>query len=1505
MFDNLTLSRFGWNRKRRPRRAGSATTGRGFMGWRRTRSMRLESLEDRRLLTVEPVSAVFGGITGDGASFLDTASEYATSRDGRLVVFTSEATDFVAPGQDNNLGTDVFLYDRLDQSVRLISRADGTSQTANGASFSPMISDDGLFGAFLSTATDLVAGQSDINAGADLFLFEVAADTMSLISHTPGSATTTADGAVLAATMNFDGSAFAFDSLATNLVDFQDDLNGASDVFLSIITALAPSGETQLVSRAAGGGATETGGGASHGAITDAHGGFVLYDSEATNLVAGQQENNLGSDVFLFDERFQTTTLLSGSFGSQTDTANGISHAESMDFLGAFAVITSEADDLATVLDPLTDLLTPVTITDTNGGSDVYLFDANFLTMTLVSHAAGAPTQTADAASSSPTISADGRFIAFTTSASDVATGVTDAAGFEDVFLYDRISGSSELVSHAYSQPLIPANGDSTAPELNNDGRFVAFESQGTDLVGVTDPLGVVTLMTDTNGTSDIFVLDRGAGVMNLASHIEPALPTDPPTTGDGASTHPVISANGLSVAFNSDATDLFLFEGNAASDVFLFSTAAFGTNSAPVLDPLVSPELTPILEGTVADVVLGTPLGTAVDDLLATLGLYSDLDGTFSKGLAIVGQDETNGIWEFSSDGGINWLPFGITSDAFAILLSADGAGQNRIRFLPTDPQFFGTANFSFRGWDLTDGNLSGSIDMDVSLNGGNAAYSAETAIGVATVSAVNDQPFFIKGADQTVLEDSGPQSFVGWATGISAGVPNEAGQLLTFVLTPDDPALFAEGPAIDPVTGTLTFTPAPDAVGVATIDVQLVDDGGIDFGGIDTSITQTLVITITGVNDAPVPGPDVDVLENAGPQSVAGWIVPGGPDEAGQIVTIVSFSSTNPELFLDQPALAADGTLTFTPAPDAFGQATLLVVLQDNGGTANNGVDIAVSLRTLTITNVNNAPAFTLGADVTVLEDSAAYSAAWAAGISAGPNEGAQVLTFLVDSDHPEFFSDLPAIDPITGALSFTPAPDAFGTAIVTVQLVDDGGIDFGGVDASAVETFTITIDGALPAVKINQAAGQVGVVGEGPIHFTATFTDPVTDFDDLDLLLSGTASGPLAAIVTQVDADGMIYDVEVSGMTGRGSVIVDVVADAGVDRAGHLSGASTSTDNTVFFEPPQVSDNGDPSFAFKGRWQTHPGYRGTAMVSMNRNAGTTTTWTVPVAPGRYNILATWTAGRRHATNATYTVLDGGLPSAKVAVNQRRAPNDVAFDGAQWESLGTFNVFSDSLAVRLSAKANGLVDADAVRIVPVGDLAAPATQIIDDGALRFTTQGAWSTATNVGFQRDVRRSAKGSGTDTATWTFLVEPGEYQVAATWAAMPRLGATDTPFTITGATRFDARVNQRLAPNDFIDAGASWENLGTIAVTGHLLTVTLSDLANGIVAADAIRIQKVTPPGPAAVARSASVRSLDATMAALAATSTSPQASSPVFPLKSQRDAVDAIFAGPAGPALLM
>jgi hypothetical protein len=122
---------------------------------------------------------------------------------------------------------------------------------------------------------------------------------------------------------------------------------------------------------------------------------------------------------------------------------------------------------------------------------------------------------------------------------------------------------------------------------------------------------------------------------------------------------------------------------------------------------------------------------------------------------------------------------------------------------------------------------------------NGGSDASASQ--VFTITLVPVNDAPSFLKGPDQSVVSLLGAQSVPGWATSISPGPADEASQTVTFVVTTDNPALFAVQPQVSP-NGTLTYTPTLLAVGTANVTVRAVDNGG----GADTSPPQTFTITI-----------------------------------------------------------------------------------------------------------------------------------------------------------------------------------------------------------------------------------------------------------------------------------------------------------------------------------------------------------------------------------------------------------------------------------------------------------------------------------------------------------------------------------------------------------------------------------------------------------------------------------------------------------------------------------
>jgi hypothetical protein len=239
---------------------------------------------------------------------------------------------------------------------------------------------------------------------------------------------------------------------------------------------------------------------------------------------------------------------------------------------------------------------------------------------------------------------------------------------------------------------------------------------------------------------------------------------------------------------------------------------------------------------------------------------------------------------------------------------------------------------------------NAHGTAQITLAVTDGDG--ESTTTQFLLTVNSVNDAPSFIKGGDQDVRQNAGPQTVSGWAGSITPGPDDESGQAVHFIVTNDNAALFAAAPAVA-ADGTLTFTPAPNTSGSATVTVVLQDDGGTAHGGADQSAPQTLTITSSFVNDAPsfVAGASLETPHNAGPQIFAAWasrISAGPEDEAGQSLQFI-VSVDDPSLFATQPAISPDGTLTYAPLRGASGLAHVTVQLKDDGGTANGGSNLS----------------------------------------------------------------------------------------------------------------------------------------------------------------------------------------------------------------------------------------------------------------------------------------------------------------------------------------------------------------------------------------------------------------------------------------------------------------------------------------------------------------------------------------------------------------------------------
>jgi len=424
-----------------------------------------------RAQVTERMSVDSSGVQGDHYSELGGAAVRVVTADGRFVAFTSLADNLVSG--DTNATWDIFLRDRLNSVTERVSVATGGAQ-ANGLSsvYGFTISPDGRYVAFESEASNLVPG--DTNGAADIFVRDRLNDVTERVSVATGGMQ--GNSYSWYPSISADGRYVAFRSVADNLVP--GDTNDTGDAFVHDRQI----GATTRVSVATGG---AQGNAASWNPSISGDGRFVAFESMASNLVFGDTINF--QDVFVHDRQSGATERVSIASGGPQVSGNSLWASISDD--GRFVAFTSTAANLV--------------FGDTNGFSDVFVHDRRFGETERVSVATGGAQ--GDAPATFASISRDGRYVAFTSFASNLVPGDT---GYGDIFVRDRLNGTTVRVSTASGG--VPAMGTSGAPSISADGRYVVFSSDATNLVP-----------GDSNGSDDIFLHDRAAA--GFSSLCEPS----------------------------------------------------------------------------------------------------------------------------------------------------------------------------------------------------------------------------------------------------------------------------------------------------------------------------------------------------------------------------------------------------------------------------------------------------------------------------------------------------------------------------------------------------------------------------------------------------------------------------------------------------------------------------------------------------------------------------------------------------------------------------------------------------------------------------------------------------------------------------------------------------------------------------------------------------------------------------------------------------------------------
>lgn len=302
-------------------------------------------------------------------------------------------------------------------------------------------------------------------------------------------------------------------------------------IFLIAGLCYVPTAAGQVLARVSVASTGAEGNQPSTGASMSSDARFVAFESAATNLIPGDVNDQ--SDVFVRDRLLGTTELITQN--SQGQLANFGGEKGVISASGRFVAFSSWADDLV--------------VNDANGWMDVFVRDRVLGTTECIS--LDVLGSTANRISRNPALSGDGRFVAFESRATDLVSTPDVNAFLEDVFVCDRTTGVIQLVSVDSSGT--QGNSVSRAPSISADGRYVAFESAADNLVS-----------NDTNGTTDVFVRDLGLGTTVRASISSAG------SEADLASSKPFISADGRFVAFESMATNLAGLDANGNYDIYV-----------------------------------------------------------------------------------------------------------------------------------------------------------------------------------------------------------------------------------------------------------------------------------------------------------------------------------------------------------------------------------------------------------------------------------------------------------------------------------------------------------------------------------------------------------------------------------------------------------------------------------------------------------------------------------------------------------------------------------------------------------------------------------------------------------------------------------------------------------------------------------------------------------------------------------------------------------------------
>ena len=1136
------------------------------------------------------LASTTGSASGNGYS--DNPS---TSSDGRYTVFASDASNLVSG--DTNGTRDIFLFDNQTNTTRRLNLSRQGEQT-NGPSNRPVISADGRYVAFESTATNLILG--DTNGFSDIFVVDVITGAIDMLSLDASG--TRANNSNFRPSISSTGRYVSFESSATNLVSSGTSV-GVSHIYVRD-RDVSGSGtfdttgniSTVLVSQSSGGTAAN---GNSLQSVLSADGRYIAFASDATNLVSS--DTNALRDIFLRDRTGGTTTRVSVATGG-TQATGGDSRTPSLSSDGRYIAFASSATNLASG--------------DTNGVSDIFVHDRTTTTTQRISVSTSG-TEAVDPSATgfklgsiNPSISSTGRYVAFASLANNLTAG--DSAGQKqnldandalDVFVRDRdvsASGTYDTSGNVATtmvslnkfglQTLSILNTQSTAssdifPSISADGRWVAFPSDAENVSGLSHT--VTNLISiDNNNTRDVFLFDRVTNALPNSS-IAPSVTITSPGTA-------------TSILVNT-ATPITV---SATTTVGVVSTVQFFVNGTSLGTTSVFPYTQTWTPTAVGNYVLSA----LVTDSFGNRGVSSNVTVTVKASPSVgvtspvsgssvtVGTTQTVTAVAAASNPGAT-----ITSVQFlanGISLGTSLASPYSVAWTPASA---GTYNLTAIATDsIGTQATSSSVAITVTAAGGGGGGGG----GLTAPVVVIDTP-----ANGSTLTVNTSQT-------ISATASLTNGTVTSV-------AFSANGTSIGSATVypyTINWTPT--TLGTFTITAVATGSNGAQATAVNTVTVSSATAPTVSIT-APSTGSTVGV-------NLAQTITATAASSTGYIASV--------EFLVNGKPLSTDTVFPYTASwtPSGTGTYILTAVAKDNSGVITTSTPATITVAasaapTVSLTNPGSGSSYTIGSSLTLTA-------------AASDSDGTITqVSFYVNGAL--LSTDTTA--PYTSSI-WTPASS--GNYTLTAQATDNSG----NVTTSTAVTVTIgsnaapTVSITSPASGLNYSLGNNVLIG-AVASDTDGFIAIVQFFANGQLIGAKTAApytfswkpasaGTFALTAVATDNIGS------STTSTAVSITVTSAIAPSVSLTNPASGASYGVGTSIPLNAAVTGGNGPTAqveFFING-----------ASLSIDSSAPYNTVWT-PASAGTYSLIAVATdnagvSGTSTAINVTVT--SNGAPAVRL---------------------------------------------------------------------------------------------------------------------------------------------------------------------------------------------------------------------------------------------------------------